>query len=88
MGLHTGSLFRHFSLDTHFVLFLFCFLYSLRFHEGFGTKYNAEEGNIQKEIDFGNSLHQNGDVQNEACKQQIRSDVQKYNRRKSDLNNQ
>lgn len=52
------------------------------------TKYNTEEGGIQKDIDFGSSLLHNDDLQNEACKGVIRSDVETYTRKKSKLRDQ
>ena len=36
------------------------------------SKYIAKEDNTQKETDYGNSLLQNDDIQNETRKQQIR----------------
>lgn len=40
--------------------------------KGLESKYITEEGNTQKETDYGNSLLQNDDIQNTARKQQIR----------------
>ena len=64
MGLHSRSLFRHFSLDRHFV-FGFGFYTHFAFLKGLESTYITEEGNTQKETDYGNSLLQNNDIQNE-----------------------